>query len=38
MEVLIEAEVVTEKELSSLLKEANEILKTTSASGKTVSK
>jgi four helix bundle protein len=37
MEVLIEAEVVNENELSSLLKEANEILKITAASRKTVS-
>ena len=38
MEVLIEAEVVNENALSLLLKEANEILKITSASRKTVSK
>jgi four helix bundle protein len=38
MEVLIEAEVVTENELGSLLKEANEILKIVSASRKTVSR
>lgn len=38
MEVLIEAEVVNENDLSLLLKEANEILKITSASRKTVSK
>jgi four helix bundle protein len=37
MEVLIEAEVVNENDLSFLLKEANEILKITSASRKTVS-
>ncbi len=37
MEVLIEAEVVNENDLSLLLKEANEILKITSASRKTVS-
>lgn len=38
MEVLIEADVVGENALSHLLKEANEILKITSASRKTVSK
>jgi four helix bundle protein len=38
MEVLIEAEVVSENQLSMLLKEGNEILKITSASRKTVSK
>jgi len=38
MEVLIEAEVVSENTISNLLKEANEILKITSASRKTVSK
>lgn len=37
MEVLIEAEVVDESELINLLKEANEILKITAASRKTVS-
>lgn len=37
MEVLIEAEIVKEGELTFLLKEANEILKITSASRKTVS-
>jgi four helix bundle protein len=37
MEVLIEADVVNENDLSILLKEANEILKITSASRKTVS-
>lgn len=38
MEVLIEAEVVHETDISHLLKEANEILKVTAASRKTVSK
>src|SRR5579872_7288896 len=38
MEILIEAEIVNENDLSLLLKEANEILKITSASRKTVSK
>jgi len=37
MEVLIEAEIVKEGELAFLLKEANEILKITAASRKTVS-
>jgi len=38
MEVLIEAEVVKKEELAYLLDEANQILKITSASRKTVSK
>lgn len=37
MEILIEADIVDEPSLSHLLKEANEILKITSASRKTVS-
>jgi four helix bundle protein len=38
MEILIEAGVVAERELSSLIDEANQILRVTSASRKTVSK